>query len=796
MTTGRNLPPVQLPENIAHLGDMRNWIAWERVPVLNDDGTAKINGDGTPKISKKPRLATGRHDRCHGDCTGDGGVTGTNRTYVKTWRTYAEVRTAIDRRPGLAGMGFVFPLEGGMVGVDLDHVIDADGVMNPEADAIIEQLGSYAEWSPSGTGIHILCLGTLPDGGRKRGNVEMYATGRYFTFTGRGYGRFGDLPIRDATAELSIIHAREFDAPAPQGMLPDVVADDVRPFDAEPMTDADLIRHMFAAKNGESIERLWHGDSGAHAGDASAGDLALCNHLAFWTNADRLRMDALFRASRRMRDKWDERHHADGRTYGEGTIDKAIARTTTTIGSRLNRPGAVATATRHRAVASDRLPLTDLGNAERLVRAHGDDIRWVTDWKAWIRWNGRYWERDTDGAVLRLTFDVVRDIVLEGDDEAVAKFAIRSEALQRMSAAVELAKSLPGISIRSEVLNRNRDIIVVRDGTLDLRTTLVTPHRREDLITTVIKWDGELAHFDLNAECPVFMQSLATWQPDPEVRTYLQRLAGYSLTGHVRERVIAIFWGTGRNGKSTFVEALKHTFGDHAHQSSTDLIMQRRGVDASAASPELAALQGKRLVVMDETSEGGKLDEARVKWLTGNDRLSARKLFGDPFEFDPTHTIILTTNHRPVIRSGGEAIWDRIHQVPWETRIRDADVDRTLPERLLAERPGIFTWLVLGSGSWYDRGLDPPLSVRKATDEYRDSSDWFGLFLEDCCYLAEGQMTTAKDLHKAYDAWAKESEERLLSVITLGRILSERGFRSIKNRRGERGWDGIMLTTR
>ena len=120
----------------------------------------------------------------------------------------------------------------------------------------------------------------------------------------------------------------------------------------------------------------------------------------------------------------------------------------------------------------------------------------------------------------------------------------------------------------------------------------MTPHRREDLITTVIKWDGELAHFDLNAECPVFMRALATWQPDPEVRTYLQRLAGYALTGHVRERVIAIFWGTGRNGKSTFVEALKHTFGDHAHQSSTDLIMQRRGVDASAASPELEPCRG------------------------------------------------------------------------------------------------------------------------------------------------------------------------------------------------------------
>ncbi len=789
----RALPPRELPDNIAHLGAMRNWIAWERVTVLEHDGTVKHNGDGTPKISKKPRTATGTHKRCHEHCTGDGGVTGTNATYMRTWRTYDEVRTAIDRRPGLAGVGFVFPLEGSMVGVDLDHVIDADGVISPDADAIMEELGSYAEWSPSGTGIHILCLGTLPEGGRKRGNVEMYATGRYFTFTGRGYGRFGDLPIRDATAELAAIHAREFDLRAPQGRLPTVASDDVQPFDAEPLTDDDLCRHMFAARNGEAIERLWQGDNGAYSGDASAGDLALCNHLAFWTNADRLRMDALFRRSRRMRDKWDERHHADGRTYGQGTIDRALASTLPAIGQRRSARIAVATSTRDIDNTGKRLPFTDLGNAERLVRAHGGDIRWVTDWKSWIRWNGKYWERDNDGAVLRLTFDVVRDIILEGDDEAVAKFAIRSESIQRMAAVVELAKALPGISIRSDILNQTRDTLVVRDGTLDLRTAEITLHRREDMITTVIKWDGELAHFDLNAKCPVFIKALATWQVDPEVQRYLQRFAGYALTGHVRERAIAIFWGTGRNGKSTFVEALKHTFGDHSHQSSTDLIMQRRGTDAGAASPELAALQGKRLVVMDETSEGGKLDEARVKWLTGNDRLSARRLYGEPFEFNPTHTILLTTNHRPVIRSGGEAIWDRIHQVPWETRIADVDVDNTLPDQLLVERPGIFTWAVLGSAAWYERGLDPPPSVQKATDEYRDASDWFGLFLEERCVLLEGQITTARDLHRAYAEWAKDSEERLLSVITLGRILSERGFRSAKDRRGRRGWDGIGL---
>ena len=436
-------------------------------------------------------------------------------------------------------------------------------------------------------------------------------------------------------------------------------------------------------------------------------------------------------------------------------------------------------------------PFTDLGNAERLVRRHGRDIRWVPDWKAWLVWNGRYWERDTNGAIMRLMFDVVRAIPEEADDEGTKKFAARSEGLQRLGAAIEVAKSLPGIAVRSDALNQNRDIVVVRDGTVELRTRTVREHRREDLVTTVMLWDGELAWYDDRSLCPTWLASLATWQPDGEILAFLQILAGYALTGHVRERNMVIFWGIGRNGKSTFVEALRATFGDHAHQSSTDLVMQRRGADAGQATPELAVLQGKRLVVMDETSEGGRLDEARVKWITGGDSISARRLYGDPFTFQPTHTIILTTNHRPVIRSGGEAIWDRIQQVPWNTRIDDARLDRSLPQKLLDERPGILSWIVMGASMWYEYGLTPPASVKSATDDYRAGSDWFGLWMDECCVVGDAQVATSKDLHRAYDTWATEAGERDLSIISLGRILSERGFKQARDRRGRRAWQGI-----
>lgn len=319
----RDLPPAMLPGNLVDIGAMAQWIGWERVHVTDKDGAPEFHADGSPRISKKPRTTRGSHakDGCHAECTGQGGITGTNATHQATWRTYAEVRAEVERRHGIAGVGFVFPLDGSMVGIDLDHVIDADGAIKPEADAIVEEIGSYAEWSPSGTGIHILCRGALPSGGRKRGSVEMYSTGRFFTFTGRGYGRFGDLPIRDASEAVLAVHAREFSPPVAAGQLPMVATGTLRPDEHDRVDDDELLRQMFASPRGEDIERIFNGGGGD---DTSAGDLALCNHLRFWCNGDRLRVDALFRRSGRMRPKWDEVRYGDGRTYGQGTLDKAF----------------------------------------------------------------------------------------------------------------------------------------------------------------------------------------------------------------------------------------------------------------------------------------------------------------------------------------------------------------------------------------------------------------------------------------------------------------------------------------
>lgn len=334
----RAMPPAALPEHLADIGALRSWVTWERVPVVNADGTPKLDADGKPRIGKVPRAATGRHSslKCGPDCEGLGGITGTTAEYARGWVTYGPAWLAYSRVPGLAGVGFVFPPAGGFAGIDLDHVIAADGNVEPWAMEVVRHLGSYTEVSPSGTGLHVLTRGHLPAGARRRGQVEAYETGRYFTFTGRGFGEWGALPVRDVGDEvLASFHARWLADAAPP------VARALPALPATGVARGDVVGEMFGSRHGPAIERLWRGDNSDHGGDASAGDLALCGHLAWWLGGDAAEVDRLFRSSGRMRPKWDELRGA--RTYGAMTVAKALVqpsgyRDVTAPGAALARP--------------------------------------------------------------------------------------------------------------------------------------------------------------------------------------------------------------------------------------------------------------------------------------------------------------------------------------------------------------------------------------------------------------------------------------------------------------------------
>jgi putative DNA primase/helicase len=237
-------------------------------------------------------------------------------TDATTWTTFAEATAAAGQYDGV---GFVLTKNDPFVGIDLDHCRDAEtGVIESWAEEIIAQIGSYAEASPSGRGVRMFARATLPAGGRKRGNIEIYASARFLTVTGRPL-KGTPTTIEERTAELAKFHVRVFGlATAPEP------SQDQRVGQVD-VDDHDLLARALKSCDGDTFRRLWEGDLSVTDSDHSAADLALCNRLAFWTGRDAERIDRLFRQSRLFRSKWDRRHFADGRTYGEATIAKAIA---------------------------------------------------------------------------------------------------------------------------------------------------------------------------------------------------------------------------------------------------------------------------------------------------------------------------------------------------------------------------------------------------------------------------------------------------------------------------------------
>ncbi len=438
--------------------------------------------------------------------------------------------------------------------------------------------------------------------------------------------------------------------------------------------------------------------------------------------------------------------------------------------------------------------LTDMGNAERLVQAHGQDLRYCHLLGKWVVWDGCRWRIDARGDVVRLAKDTVRSIYTEaaeaGDEDtrkATAKHAVRSEGAARLDAMITLAQSEPGVPVDPDELDRNRWLLNVRNGTIDLRNGELLPHDRGHLITKLATVD-----YDPAATCPTFEAFLERIMAgnDGLIR-FLQRAAGYSLTGDTSERALLILHGEGRNGKSTLLEVLRTILGDYAVRTPTDTLMAKRD---TGIPNDVAALRGARFVSASEADEGRRLAEATIKDLTGGDTISARFMRGEFFNFAPEFKLWLGTNHKPVIRGTDRAIWDRIRLVPFAVRIPDADQDKRLREKLLDEAPGILAWAVEGCLAWQQDGLGEPQEVRDATAGYRAEMDVLGAFLEDRCVVHERAQVTAKALYAAYQEWCDETGEKPLTQKAVGLRLAERGFDSarIGNSR-TRTWIGIGL---
>lgn len=454
-----------------------------------------------------------------------------------------------------------------------------------------------------------------------------------------------------------------------------------------------------------------------------------------------------------------------------------------------------------------RARMTDTGNAKLILHLHPDDLRYnpAEKGEGWMLWTGTHWQIDTACQAEKFVKDAAdywwerankagRDGASPKAVEAIRAFARRTENKSGIQGALFSLRSEPEVVVPVDQWNHRRMTLTAKNVSIDLETGKSYPHARADYSTRMAG-----VAYSARATCERWEQFLseimaaADGTPRPHLVEYLQRWCGYCATGSTEEQVFAILHGSGSNGKTTFVELLRHVLGDYATSSKSSTLMQKD--QQSAVNNDIARLVGARLVTASETDQGRRLDEGLVKELVGGDRIMARFLHKEFFEFDPQFKLMLLTNNKPVIKGTDHGIWRRIHLVPFEVRITEAKKDKNLKEKLYLEAEGILAWVIEGARKWRATGLKPPQEVVDATRAYQNQSDVLGEFLRDCTRPPEegGTSCLKSDLYKRYTQWCEEMGEHPIKQRTLTSALEERGWRESPNRNGGRSWEGYSI---
>lgn len=442
-------------------------------------------------------------------------------------------------------------------------------------------------------------------------------------------------------------------------------------------------------------------------------------------------------------------------------------------------------------------PLTELGNAMRLLDAHGGNIHYVHDAKAWLHWQDGAWNWDIDGAAVRsLAAKLPGQIYSEGvshlaDAEYFAKWSRTSQKQRTIEAAVSLLEDFERVRLPLALVDADLFRVGLDDGrvVVDLKTGAARPAQQSDFITKSLKVD-RLGDSAKAVRWQAFLSQV--FGDDTELIDWLKRWCGYLLTGSTNEQIFVFCFGMGANGKSVLADTLRFILGDYARAIAAETLTEAKR-NAAAASPDLAELIGARLAMSSETEDGAALAESLIKSLVAGDTMTVRKLYAAPVQFTPQFKLMMLGNHKPVIRGNDYGIWRRVRLIPFKRTFKPEERDPALLDKLKAEAPHILAWMVEGCMDWQRRGLaDVPATIQQATGEYQEEQDLIGRWLAECCKLSPRDETPSTELYANYKNWCLDNGLRPASNVSLGRRLSERGFNSRKSH-GRMIWGGLSV---
>lgn len=399
------------------------------------------------------------------------------------------------------------------------------------------------------------------------------------------------------------------------------------------------------------------------------------------------------------------------------------------------------------------LPVTDLDIARCFADKFKGKLYHVHAWKSWVSWDGCRWARDPDEKVVRYAMSLADDYEKEAREEEIPD---RRAKLFKMAGTLSKGKTIRemialGRALMpkpSEDFDRDPELLNTPLETVSLTSGWHYPNDPNDDISKMTA-----VAYDPDATCPEWHHFLHTIMGgSTALIDFLQRAVGYSLTGSTKERKAFILYGSGRNGKSTFLRTIQTALGDYATTASSNLIMAGRD---EKTYNDLAALRGTRFVAASESGRGKAMDTGIFKLITGDENISARFLYGEWFTFRPQFKLWLATNHRPDVDADDQALWDRIRLIPFTVRIPDDQVDDDLGKKLEAELPGILKWAVEGAVIWSQYGLGDSEAVTQATLEYRHDADLLGQWLEECCEQTALTRYRVGSLFESWRAYAK-----------------------------------------
>jgi putative DNA primase/helicase len=433
-----------------------------------------------------------------------------------------------------------------------------------------------------------------------------------------------------------------------------------------------------------------------------------------------------------------------------------------------------------------------LGNAERFEDYYKEKVRHIPETKRWVTWDDNGWHF---AKIFKLTKPVVRNIYQEAskslrDEQRIelGQWAKKSENKSAQRCMLDLAASF--MAARLDDFDADPKLLNCINGVVNLETRELLPHSPQQLHLKQAK-----AKYDPKAQCPRWLQFLREiFEGDQELIDYIQTAIGYSATALTKEHCFFLCYGVGRNGKTTFLETVREVLGGYAYSTDFDTFLYK-DQSTSRVLEAIGQLKGRRFIIASETSDNTRLNEARIKKVTGGDLLTGTRLHQSSFEFSPSHTIWLACNHRPAIKDASVAMWDRVKAIPFEVQFRNEQQDKNLRQDLLEERDGILNWIVDGTNKYLSSGLPKaPQACLRATEEYREANDKLSIFIEECLVKEPKGAVGVQDVYKAYEKWCPGANEYPVALKFFRENMEERGIRSKRQSIGQR-FIGYRLKT-